>query len=98
MQLYEEPLFFFFFFFVFVFFLFHSLLFAQKLHIRGDVHVIYFLFLDENTWGIHLKCLNEALQMNIHSICFRREIRKNANTFRLKKKTPYLDLCFTSFI
>ena len=35
--------------------------------------------------GTHLKHLSEGLLMSTHNVCFCREIKKNINTFGLKK-------------
>ena len=48
-----------------------------------------FSYLSMKTYvvGTHLKCLNEALLMSTHNICFRGEIRKYQYFFAEKKKS-----------
>ena len=68
------------------------------LQIRGDIHIIFFLFLHENIccgysleaprWGASNSTtiyVFEALLMSTHNICFRGEIRQISAFFQWKK-------------
>ena len=47
------------------------------LQIRGDIHIIFFLFLLENICcGYSLEAARRAASNEYHNICFHEEIRK----------------------